>query len=80
MVISIVRVLSIVLTLVLCLGLALAAGLILARLGYLGTCQDGTCELVAVIYVTPLVGTFLYLLALVLFSIVAMRKHGAEKQ
>lgn len=58
-----------------CLALALAIGLTLAHLGYLGTCQDGSCELVAVIYVMPLGGLALYAIALACFSLIAIRKR-----
>ena len=76
---SVLRVLSLAVALALSLGLALAIGLALARLGYLGTCQDGTCELVAAIYVMPLLGVALYISALVFFSIATVRnRNGAQ--
>jgi hypothetical protein len=56
-----------------CLALALAVGLGLAELGYLGTCQDGTCHLVAAIYVMPLGGVALYLVSLVAWSVKARK-------
>lgn len=76
MIVSLLRALGIAATLILSLAVALAAGLMLARLGYLGTCQDGTCELVAVIYVMPFAGLALYLLALVGFSVAAVRARA----
>lgn len=59
-----------------CLAVALAVGMMLADLGLLGTCQDGNCQLVAAIYVMPLGGIALYLLTLVVWSIIAIRKRG----
>lgn len=78
MLVSFLRALGIAATLVLSLTVALGLGLTLARLGYLGTCQDGTCELVAAIYVMPIGGVALYLLALGAFSIAALRKRTRD--
>ncbi|MGI6850911.1 hypothetical protein [Mesorhizobium sp. 1B3] len=75
MLVSLLRVLGIAATLIASLAVALAIGLSLARAGYLGTCQDGTCELVAVVYVMPIGGVALYLVALTAFSIAAVRKR-----
>jgi hypothetical protein len=70
---SLLRVILVAAILFACLALALAVGLGLAELGYLGTCQDGTCQLVAAIYVMPLGGVALYLVSLVAWSIKARR-------
>jgi hypothetical protein len=78
MLIWILRIFYFVLVLAVCLGLALAVGMALARLGYLGTCQDGTCELVAVFYATPILTVIFVALAIV--SFVTRRKRGAQKQ
>ncbi|HEY4204386.1 MAG TPA: hypothetical protein VGM35_05150 [Xanthobacteraceae bacterium] len=75
MLMSILRTLSITAVLLASLGIALAIGMALAHAGYLGTCQDGTCELVAVIYVMPALGIALYVSALVTLSIVATRRR-----
>jgi hypothetical protein len=75
MLISILRTLSITAVLLASLGVALAIGMALAHAGYLGTCQDGTCELVAVIYVMPALGVALYVAALVTLSVVATRRQ-----
>lgn len=66
------RVLLIAAILAASLAIALTAGLALARAGYLGSCQDGACELAAVIYVMPLGGVALYLAALAMFSFLAV--------
>ncbi|MHA6684268.1 hypothetical protein [Mesorhizobium sp. A556] len=78
MLVLMLRVFYAVLALAACLGLALAAGMVLARLGYLGTCQDGTCELVAVFYATPILTVVFAVLAI--FTIVALKKRRAQKQ
>jgi hypothetical protein len=75
MLISILRTLSITAVLLASLGIALAIGMTLAQAGYLGTCQDGTCELVAVIYVMPALGVALYIAALVTLSVVATSRR-----
>jgi len=62
------------------LGVALGIGLALARMGHLGTCQDGSCELVAVIYVMPIVGIALYLAALIFYSWLATREPRTSVQ
>lgn len=80
MLVSFLRALGIAATLVFSLAVALAIGLTLARVGYLGTCQDGTCELVAAVYVMPIGGVALYLLALAVFSIAAIRKRIQRSQ
>lgn len=67
-----------VLALAACLGLAFATGMVLARLGYLGTCQDGACELVAVFYATPILTVVFVVLAII--SIVAFRRNRVKKQ
>lgn len=72
MLMAFLRMLGIAATLFLSLAGALGVGMTLARLGYLGTCQDGTCGLVAVLYVMPIGGVALYLLALIAFSIAAI--------
>jgi transglutaminase-like putative cysteine protease len=76
MLVSLLRALGIAATLVFSLAVALAVGLTLARLGYLGTCQDGTCELVALVYVMPIGGLALYLLLLGVFSVAALKAHA----
>jgi hypothetical protein len=75
---SMLRVLWIAVILAASLGLALGIGLTLARFGAFGTCQGGTCELVAAIYVMPVLGFILYILALVVFS-VAVRNRARGK-
>ena len=75
MLIAILRTLSIAVLLLLSLGIALSMGMALAHLGYLGTCQDGTCELVAAIYVMPILGIVLYFAALIVISVVATRRR-----
>lgn len=62
------RVLMLAALLAASLGTALAVGLVLARMGQLGTCQDGTCELVAAVYVMPIGGVVLYFSALFALS------------
>lgn len=57
------------------LALALAVGLLLAEQGFLGTCQDGTCQLVAAVYIMPFGGLALYLGALTVFSLLALRRR-----
>lgn len=52
--------------------------MILADMGFLGTCQDGTCQLIAAVYVMPLGGIGLYIVALVAYSIVISRRIKAE--
>jgi hypothetical protein len=71
---SLLRVVLIVLLLAICLAIALAAGLILADVGALGTCQDGTCQIVAAVYVMPIGGVALFLTVLVIWSIVSKRR------
>lgn len=78
MLVLMLRVFYAVLALAACLGLALTAGMVLARLGYLGTCQDGTCELVAVLYATPILTVVFAVLVIV--TIIALRKRRAQKQ
>lgn len=77
---SVLRLLGIAVILAASLGLALAIGLALAWFGALGTCQDGTCELVAAIYVMPTLGIILYILALIVFSVaVSNRSRSSNK-
>lgn len=57
-----------------CLAIAMTVGMILAHTGFLGTCQDGTCELVAAVYVMPLGGVGLFVLALVTWAIMRRRR------
>lgn len=73
MFLSLARTVLVAALLLACLAVALAIGLGLAEIGYLGTCQDGTCELVAAVYVMPLGGVALYLLSLVIWSLNARR-------
>jgi len=75
MLIAILRTLMIAALLLLSLGIALSIGMALAHLGYLGTCQDGTCELVAAIYVMPILGIALYFTALIVISVAATRRR-----
>lgn len=72
---SLARVLLVTAILAASLAIALTAGLALARAGYLGTCQDGACELAAVVYVMPLGGVALYLAALATFSLIAVKSR-----
>lgn len=78
MLVSLLRAFGIAATLAVSLAVALAIGLTLAHAGYLGTCQDGTCELVAVVYVMPIGGVALYLIALAVFSIAASRRRNRD--
>lgn len=73
MLLSLLRALLVAAILVVCLSLALAVGLVLAELGYLGSCQDGGCQLAAAIYVMPLGGVALYLLSLAVWSFKARK-------
>ena len=73
MFLSLLRAMLVAMILFACLALALAVGLGMAELGYLGTCQDGTCQLVAAIYVMPLGGVALYLVSLVAWSVKARK-------
>src|SRR5690606_4526066 len=69
MLISIGRALLITTILAGCIATSLAISLSMAHAGLLGTCQDGTCELVAVIYVAPFLSIGLYVLALIGYSV-----------
>jgi len=71
---SLLRVVLIASLLAVCLAVALTAGLILADAGALGTCQDGTCQLVAAIYVMPIGGVVLFLATLIVWSIINTRR------
>ncbi len=73
---SLLRALSIALLLAICLGIALCVGLILADAGALGTCQDGTCQLVAAIYVMPIAGVILYFAALLGLSHISRKRRS----
>jgi hypothetical protein len=53
-------------------------GMLLANMGALGTCQDGTCQLVAAVYVMPLGGVGLYVAILVAYSIIASRRARSQ--
>jgi hypothetical protein len=57
------------------LALALAVGLLLAEQGFLGTCQDGACQLVAAVYVMPFGGLALYLGALTALSLLVLMRR-----
>lgn len=70
---SVLRVLLVAAILAACLIVALFVGLLLARMGYLGSCEAGECELVALVYVAPFLGLALYVATLVLLSISAAR-------
>lgn len=72
------RVLILAVILVASCGLALGAGLLFARMGYLGTCQDGSCELVAAVYVMPIGGILLYFASLVVWSRLAKRQRNRD--
>jgi hypothetical protein len=67
--VSILRVLFITAILAASFAIALFAGLGVARAGLLGTCQDGTCELVAAVYVMPFGGMTLYFATLAALSV-----------
>ena len=71
---SLLRVVLIASLLAVCLAVALAAGLILAKVGALGSCQDGTCQLVAAIYVMPIGGVVLFLATLIVWSLISTRR------
>lgn len=75
---SLFRAVQIAVILAASLAIALFVGLMLADLGMLGTCQDGTCQLVAAIYVMPLGGLGLYVAALIAYSVVAARRNRIE--
>jgi hypothetical protein len=66
---SILRVFFITAILAMSFAIALMMGLALAKTGLLGTCQDGTCELVAAIYVMPLGGMVFYFATLAALSV-----------
>lgn len=70
------RTFSIALLLAVCLGIALYLGLILSGTGALGACQDGTCQLVAAIYVMPAGGVTLYFAALFGLSRISRRRRS----
>lgn len=72
---SLLRVVLIASLLAVCLGIALAVGLALADAGALGTCQDGTCQLVAAIYVMPIGGVALFLATLIVWSAIRKRRN-----
>lgn len=59
-----------------CLAVAMAVGMALADAGYLGTCQDGSCQLAAAIIIMPLGGVALYVVTLVVWSVVTVRNRG----
>ena len=75
---SVLRVLLITAILAASLATALAIGLALADAGHLGSCRDGACELVAAVYVMPLGGVALYIAALVLLSVIAVRRRPQQ--
>jgi hypothetical protein len=58
-----------------CFAISMTVGMILAHSGFLGTCQDGSCELVAAIYIMPFGGLGLYLVSLVSWAIIAHRRR-----
>jgi hypothetical protein len=70
---SLVRAILVAAILFVCLAVALAVGLGLAELGYLGTCEAGTCQLVAAVYVMPFGGVALYLISLATWSVKARK-------
>ncbi len=74
---SLLRVVLIVSLLAVCLAIAMAVGLVLADAGALGTCQDGTCQLVAAVYVMPIGGVALFLATLIVWS--TIRKRRSER-
>ncbi|MGB3538139.1 MAG: hypothetical protein WBA42_08250 [Mesorhizobium sp.] len=67
--ISLVRIVLIAAILFLCLAAAMTVGMVLAHTGFLGTCQDGACELAAAIYVMPFGGLGLFVVVLVIWAI-----------
>jgi hypothetical protein len=44
-------------------------------MGMLGTCQDGTCQLVAAVYIMPLGGVALYVAILIAYSVAVLRRR-----
>ena len=58
-----------------CLAVAMTIGMALAHTGFLGTCQDGSCELIAAIYIMPLGGVGLFAFVLVTWAIIAYRRR-----
>jgi hypothetical protein len=74
---SLLRVVLIASLLAVCLAIAMAVGLVLADAGALGTCQDGTCQLVAAVYVMPIGGVALFLATLIVWS--TIRKRRSER-
>jgi hypothetical protein len=58
-------------------AISMTVGMILAHSGFLGTCQDGSCELVAAVYIMPFGGLGLYVAALVIWAIIAYRRRQA---
>lgn len=77
---SLLRALLIAVILVTCLAIAMAVGLALAGFGYLGTCQDGTCQLVAAVYIMPLGGVGLFVIALAIWAIMKTRSRRRADQ
>lgn len=77
MFVSFLRALLIMAILAASLAIALAIGLLLAEQGFLGTCQDGACQLVALVYFMPLGGLALYLSALTVLSLLAARRRSS---
>lgn len=73
---SLLRVVLIASLLAVCLAIALAVGLVLADAGTLGTCQDGTCQLIAAVYVMPIGGVALFLATLIVWSVTRRRRDG----
>lgn len=57
-----------------CFAISITVGMILAHTGFLGTCQDGSCELVAAIYIMPLGGLGLFAVTLITWAIIAYRR------
>lgn len=75
---SLLRALLIAVILIVSFSVAMFVGMVLADMGVLGTCQDGTCQLVAAVYVMPLGGVALYVAILAIYSIIVWRRARSE--
>ncbi len=58
-----------------CFAVSMTVGMVLARTGYLGTCQDGSCELAAAVYVMPFGGFALFVIALVTWAVITHHRR-----
>jgi hypothetical protein len=61
-----------------CFAISMTVGMVLAHTGFLGTCQDGSCELVAAVYIMPFSGLALFVITLVIWAIIAFRRGRTQ--